>query len=316
MTAQASRSQKTKKVSSEKRQQPKARTREVLSHEIGFIPNPCFREFDVDELWRKELAASESAVVVKAQSGRSLLPAHLERMCSAPLLSPPEERDLFCRMNYLKYRANAIRSTLNDKRPSVRKLDEIKQLLDKANELRNRIVHANTRLVVSIVKAFASDSNPFDDLLSEGIACMLKAAEKFDFDRGFRFSTYATMAVRREVFRSINRSHRNRTRFATGATDILDQQLNAEPPEERTESALRKISSDISRMLTRLDDREQFIVKARYGLIDIGMKPTFSKLGEKLGVSKERVRQLELRAMNKLRDAIDDLRLVELAELV
>ena len=307
MITQVSRSIATKNVKSETRKQLRARTREVLSHEIGFIPNPCFREMDADKLWRKELATSESAVVVKAQSGRPLLQAHLERMCSAPLLSPPEERDLFCRMNYLKYRANAIRSTLNDKRPSVRKLDEVKQLLDGANGLRNRIVHANTRLVVSIVKTFASDSNPFDDLLSEGIACMLKAAEKFDFDRGFRFSTYATMAVRREVFRSINRSHRDRTRFATGATDILDQQLYDETPEERTESAMLKINSDISRLLTRLDDREQFIVKARYGLIDIGMKPTFSKLGETLGVSKERVRQLQLRAMSKLRDAIDDL---------
>ena len=306
---------KTKNADSETRKALKARTRNVLSREIGFIPNPCFRELDADKQWRQELATTEM-VDTRAQSGHSNLPAHLERMCSCPLLTLNEERDLFCRMNYLKYRANAIRSTLNENRPSVRKLEEIGQLLAKANEIRNRIVHANTRLVVSIVKKFADQLNPFDDLLSEGIACLMNAVGKFDFNRGFRFSTYATMAVRREVFRSITRSHRNRTRFATGATDILDQQLNDQTPEERTESGLRKIDAGVSQMLSRLDDREQFIVKARYGFIDIGMKPTYSKLGEKLGISKERVRQLQLRAMNKLRDSIDDLQLVELGGLV
>ena len=307
--------QRTNHGDSKARRALKSRTRDVLSHEIGFIPNPCFREFDADKRWRRELATSVE-VDTQAQSGRSTLPAHLERMCSCPLLTLKEERDLFCRMNYLKYRANAIRSTLNENRPSVRKLEQIGQLLAKANEIRNHIVHANTRLVVSIVKKFADQLNPFDDLLSEGIACLMNAVEKFDFDRGFRFSTYATMAVRRDVFRSITRSHRDRARFATGATEILDQRLNDETPEERTEVGLRKIDTGLSQMLSRLDDREQFIVKARYGFIDIGMKPTYSKLGEKLGISKERVRQLQLRAMNKLRDSINDLQLVELGGLL
>ena len=201
-------------------------------------------------------------------------------------------------MNYLKYRANAIRSTLSVNRPSVRKLEEIGQLLLKASEIRNRIVHANTRLVVSIVKKFADPLNRFDDLLSEGIACLIHAVEKFDFDRGFRFSTYATMAVRRDVLGLITRSHRNRARFATGATDILDQQLNHEIPEERTESGLRTLDTVLSQMLSRLNEREQFIVKVRYGFIDIGSKPTYLKLAEELDISKERSRQLHLRAMN------------------
>ena len=82
MIAQSVRSQETKNVNSETRQQLKARTREVLTHEIGFMSNPCFREFDVDKLWRKELAVSEPLLEAPVQTGRSPLPAHLERMCS------------------------------------------------------------------------------------------------------------------------------------------------------------------------------------------------------------------------------------------
>ena len=308
------RRQKPNHGDSEARTALKTRTRDVLSHEIGFIPNPCFRKFDADERWRRELATSVK-VDTKAQNGRLTLPAHLERMCSFPLLTLEEERDLFCRMNYLKYRANAIRSTLNENRPSVRKMKQIEQLLAKANEIRNRIVHANTRLVVSIVKKFVDQLNPFDDLLSEGISCLMNVVEKFDFDRGFRFSTYATMAARRDVFRSVTRSHRNRARFTTGVMEIFDQQLKNETPVERSESELCKIDSGIAQLLSRLDDREQFIMKARYGFISIGAKPTYSNLGEKLGIAGERVRQLQLRAMKKLRDSINDLQLAELGGL-
>jgi RNA polymerase primary sigma factor len=224
-------------------------------------------------------------------------------------LTPDEERQLFCRMNYLKYRANALRATLNARRPNAKKLDEIDRLLQAAIALRNRIVHSNTRLVVSIVKQFSDERNSFDDLLSEGINCLIKAVEKFDYDRGFRFSTYATRAVRREVFRLVQRHHRDRSRFATGSQDILGQQLTSETAQDRSEDAWRTVERSIGTMLSALDEREQFIVEARYGFQDLGEKPTFQRLGELLGVSKERVRQLEQRALNKLREVATNLRL-------
>ena len=280
----------------------KARTREVLSREIGFVPNPGFRELDVDRAWQSELSAELPPAAPSTAKDRHGMPAHLERICSTPLLTPAEERDLFCRMNYLKYRANATRSTLNANRPNAKKLAEVEALLRRAESIRNRIVSANTRLVVSIVRRFADRRNLFDDLLSEGIGCLLKAADKFDFDRGFRFSTYATMAVRREVYRLIQRTHRDRSRYATGASKVLDAQIDENQLSARTETVLTQLNRSTSQMLERLDEREQFIVKARFGFIDLGEKPTFARIGERLGISKERVRQLEIRAMSKLRD--------------
>ncbi len=298
------------------RRQLIARTKDVLSREIGFIPNPGFREMDADRAWRDETTGKSADVQRGSMSSRLNLPAHLERMCSTPLLTPEEERDLFCRMNYVKYRANALRSRLSTSRPSAKRLDEIEQLLLRANELRNRIITANTRLVVSIVKKFADETNRFDDLLSEGINCLLKAVEKFDFNRGFRFSTYATMAVRREVFHLIKRSHRDRNRFATGNPEMIDEKIRPEETGDRSEGTQLRINNGVDQLIDRLDDREQFIVRARFGMVDLGTKATFSKLGEELGVSKERVRQLEMRALGKLRNLIDDLRLSDLRGLV
>ena len=283
----------------------KERTREVLSHEIAFIPSQAFREMDADEAWRNEWATSVGHVASDDAESATQMRNYVDRLCAAPLLTRHQERDLFCWMNYLKYRANVLRSTLKESRPSARKLAHIERLLSKANELRNRIVNSNTRLVVSIVKKYADEINAFDDLLSEGVNCLLTAVEKFDCDRGFRFSTYATLAIRREVFRFIQRASRDRSRFASGNGEVLGKQIGGDGESEQTASELSRIRKDVKKLLGHLDEREQYIVAARYGFVDVGMKPTFANLGVELGISKERVRQLESRAINKLRDLID-----------
>lgn len=308
-TTSATRSTKRdRKRTNPDRAELKRRTREVLSREISFIPNPAFREMDEEGVWRRELAKAEprNAAPCPAPT-RFKMPAHLERLCETPLLSVDEERTLFRSMNYLKFRANALRSTLHENRPSVRKLDQIDALLEKAEAVRNEIVSANTRLIVSIVKNYADEKNPFDDVLSEGISSMMKAAEKFDYDRGFRFSTYATMVVRREIYRTIQRSHRTRIRFVTGQAETLEEQEQIGSVVSPSESQLQRVDDHVSKIMEHLDDREKLIVAARYGFIDLGVKATFLNLGNRLGISKERVRQLELRAIEKLRNVIGEM---------
>ena len=107
--------------------------------------------------------------------------------------------------------------------------------------------------------------------------------------------------------KQIERAQRYGTRFTTGSDEVLDERVDKETPSVRTKSTLLRIDRSVSGLLNRLDEREPFIVKARYGLIDLGMKPTCSRMGKKLGVSNERVRQLEIRAMNKLRDLVKEL---------
>ena len=297
----------TPKKTNPVREALKQRTRAVLSSEISFIPNPAFREMDEGGVWRKELASSPRSVSPTPAQSRFKMPAHLERLCETPLLTSDEERRLFRSMNYLKYRANALRSTLKENRPSVRKLDQIDALLAKAEAVRNEIITANTRLIVSIVKKFADDKNSFDEMLSVGIGSMMQAAEKFDYDRGFRFSTYATMVVRREIYRFVQRSVRSRTRFVTGQSEVLEDQVDAPDVVPRSEAELRRVDDHVSKILEHLDEREKLIVSARYGFIDLGVKATFANLGLRLGISKERVRQLELRAVEKLRNVIGEL---------
>ena len=127
------------------------------------------------------------------------LPPYLARLCDKQLLTADEERELFRRMNYLKFRAAQLREEIDVDRPRSQLLEEAEQCLTEAAAVRAHIVQSNARLVVAIVKKFVSPQHSFDELLSDGMLTLLNAAEKFDYDRGFRFSTYATRAIRRNL---------------------------------------------------------------------------------------------------------------------
>lgn len=270
----------------------------VVAHEISFIDNPDFRVMET-----RRVREPEMPVGITGDLPRHIardLPAHLMRYCEVPLLTAAQEQVLFRWMNYYKYRANAMRSSLNPARPSVRKLERIAEWMQRSNEIRNHVVRANTRLVISIVKKLANEMSPFDELLSEGTNCLINVVDKFDFQRGFRFSTYATRSVQRELWRLMQRNHRDRQRYCTGVIETFDAELDEEPNEEQiSEKTWKRLTRKLNRILEILDDRERFIIRSRYGII--GDKPrTFQSLGDELGVCKERVRQLEIKALKKL----------------
>ncbi|QDT68436.1 RNA polymerase sigma factor SigB [Planctomycetes bacterium MalM25] len=287
------------------------RAARLLDAEIDFIPNDGF-------VGQRDRFAESSELVQRVEKGlegnaaspASGLPAHLGRLCATPLLSAEEEKELFERMNYCKYRAHALASRLSRSRPALDKVREAESCLIRAERLRNYLIQANTRLVMSIARKFADARNGFDDLLSQGIASLMHAVEKFDFSRGYRFSTYATCAVRRDLYRLVMKQKQSLQRFATGSGELLDGCAEDEAdPDELTESSWRHLSTALVKMLERLDERERFIITYRFGLDETGNRSSYSRLGERLGISKERVRQLANRALDKLREHAPEFRL-------
>ena len=275
-----------------------ARAAFLLRQPVHFMKHDSFPSLSESGHWRSVVSEVSETPTARLPS-QMRLPAHIERLCGTPLLTPVEERTKFRDMNYLKFEAASRLQTLHPTRPSRRKVEQIDRLLAAAVCLRNEIVNANTRLVVSIVKKFASDSAQFDEMLSEGIQSLLNAVEKFDFDRGFRFSTYGTMAIRREIYRYIMRAERDRGRLSSGSTEhLIDERepIDVYSPQERTQ-----VGEHVAALMSQLDERERFIVGARFGFFDLDRKATFAHLGQQLGISKERARQLEMRAVEKLR---------------
>ena len=287
------------------------RAQQLSDQEIAYIDNPMFQQRSA----AKRILGEDidlNFVPERHKSSAAKLPSHLARLCEAPLLENDEEKQLFCRMNYLLFRAKALQGKLPTQRPNTKKMAEVEQLLEQASAVKNRIVAANIRLVVSIVKQLAPGPAAFEEMFSDGLLAMIRAAEKFDFDRGFRFSTYATMVIRRLLYRSMKNDHRDRTRFPTGDPVLLVEHAEEEGNERIGYQGWVQLNSSLNSMLTTLDERERHIIRARFGFDSDGKKQTLQSLAAEFGVCKERVRQLEKRAMTKLRTVASDFELESL----
>lgn len=228
------------------------------------------------------------------------LPPHLASLCEAHLLTSEQERQLFQRMNFVRYRANQILAAHSAQTLDQWDLERVQGLLRVADWYRDRIVKSNVRLVISIVKKFVNPQCTFDDLLSDGIMALLRSVEKFDYQLGFRFSTYATQVVRRHSYRFVMDRQDDRFR---NANTIHDPGLDLAQDEEGStlnETRWQELRHHLGGLLTQLDRREKFIIRARFSLGGHRRVQTLQKIADRLGISKERVRQLEKRALEKL----------------
>ncbi len=273
------------------------RARQLQQAEIEFIPNVAFRDADLGggEMDGDLLSGDQPNSKAPAD-----FPAHLRRLCEADLLTREQEVALFREMNWLKYRANELRRQLDLERLDPEAVEAIETLLERAQAVRDHIIKANMRLVISIVKKFVTPQHSFDDMLSDGTFTLMQAVDKFDFDRGFRFSTYAYRSIARNAYRSITTAQKEESRFTRNAEEWAFEQEDDQRSSSMSDQVWSNLRELTATLLNRLDRRERFIIRSRYALGAHRKVQTFQKLADKLGVSKERVRQLEQRAVTKL----------------
>ena len=235
------------------------------------------------------------------------LPPYLARLYGTPLLTRDQEAYLFRQMNYLKYRASRLQEELDPAHPRVGLMDRIERLQDEALEVNNQIIRANLRLVVSIAKRHVDPRTNLFELVSDGNVSLMRAADKFDYTRGNKFSTYATWAVMKNFSRSIPQERYRRERFVTGRPDVFEAAPDGAVDEAEYNAHQDRVRRSLTSILGRLGDREREIIVSRFGLEDGQGAETLQQVGRRFGVSKERIRQIEARALGKLRQFADEL---------
>ena len=275
------------------------RARRLIDQPIDFINSEEFTRSDAAELIMAdppENSARRSAV--KPPPG---LPPYLASLYAIPLLSREEEACYFRRMNWFKYRADQIRDTIDPAHPRARDMNAVEGLLDSAQEIKNFLIRSNLRLVVSIAKRHIRPNTNFFEMVSDGNMSLIRAVEKFDYSRGNKFSTYASWAIMKNFARSIPAEHTVLERFRTGIDDAFQASTDDGTSEFQQQLVNRRQHSAIMTILDQLDRRERDIIVSRFGL-ERGVEPkTLEQVGMELGVTKERIRQLEARALKKLR---------------
>lgn len=236
-----------------------------------------------------------SALDYASMTEESLDDLQLDR---TSVLTGDEEYRLFAQMNLAYYQASQLRSELKLQDESASLLSELDRLLRRGDAIRNRLILIFHKLTVSIVKHFTGPRHALEELVSEGHATLLRAVALFDPTRGFRFSTYATHAIRRRLSRYVkSRQH----------VQYLPVDFSEGPPIEDhrrwTLPYTREVEAGVAWLesaLYELTPRERYVLRCRFGWGREFEPRTLQDIADELNVSRERVRQLEVRAVKKL----------------
>lgn len=275
------------------------RIERIRKQPIRFCDDPLFHQEDAQAVVDALVAQQALADEPRREDLRVPrdLPPYLRELYRVPLLGRGTERALFLKLNFHRCQFAQLRRRLDPQLCNHRDLRRLEDHLARAAEAKSAIVSANLRLVVSVARRHLRPGINLMDLISDGNLTLLRAVDGFDVSRGYRFSTYATLALMKGFARSV-------PQMLSGAYALVDEQkletyADAPPVPDQDRLSDRE---QVRQLLGELDERERAIVSARFGLGDEAAE-SCEQVARRMGLSKERVRQIGQLALSKLRSS-------------
>ncbi len=286
------------------------RAQALLAERIEFVPSDEFLRKDTCQ---KILDEPIPQLVPQSAPDTELfkLPAgsfqeYLDSLKQKPTLNREHEVQLFRRYNCLKYLACITRAGIRPAQVPGITLNKIERCLAGALLIKNMIVHANLRLVIGIARKHTVTGADLPVLVSEGNFSLMQAVEKFDYTRDIRFATYASWVIAKDYARKTSEISRRHDRAVPSSLANIGRNLRTASAVDIT-AVERAHHSLLQVIRDNLDQRQQYIIINHFGLLGSLVrkeKKTLQQIGRDLNLSKERVRQIELLALQKLRQCV------------
>jgi len=229
------------------------------------------------------------------------VPPQMMHLYEWPLLTKEQEQHVFRKMNFLKHKLHKFQESLDPVHARVKDLVTVETLRDGVKQCRDLLISCNQRLVYSQAKMKLASGESIDDLVSDGNLSLMRAVEKFDYGRGFKFSTYATWAIMKNFARSIPDSKTHKQRYMTGHDELFEAKADVRTDEQEVLATADAARSRVAKLLEHLDARTREVIRMRTGL-DGTQEMTLEQIGQHFGITKERVRQINVRGMKQLRE--------------
>ncbi len=275
---------------------------EQIPKSISHVPHPCFVSADTEE----KLFGPNTKVYVPewtnfTEEPKTLTPYVPKRT----VLAPEDEVILFLRCNYARCRLGILARSQH-RQPTVVRAKQMVEWFNRALKARANLVRANMALVLAMAKRTRVTNVEFSELVSEGNMALLRSVEKFDVSRGYRFSTYACRAILKSFSRAATKTSRYRRHFPTEFDPDLERgDYDVRRHEIQWEDSLDALREILAHNRAKLTDVERTIVRERFAIRSGGRKRGLAEVGKMVGLSKERVRQIQNLALGKIRLALD-----------
>jgi RNA polymerase sigma factor (sigma-70 family) len=285
---------------------------QLLTEEMDYIDSPEFREQDAEfRIYDDAPMIRKPDVAWYRPLMDDLTPTKRTptRQSSTVLLTAEEERVLFLQYNYARFRISELQKVVDRDGPTDEQAQEMLRWYRTAVGYREQIAETNLALVLAMAKRTRMSEVDFADLVSEGNMALLRSVDKFDCGRGFKFSTYACRAILKAFSRQGMKLSKYRQRFPTDFDPALEKSNHLETVrrthEEECAEEVKHIVLNNEAELTKV---EQTVIHHRFGIgPKAGSAPlTLEQVGQIIGVTKERVRQIQNKALEKMRVHLEE----------
>ncbi len=283
-----------------------------LSGSVEYVDNPVFHTRSFARNMDKHF---DDENVDLSETEAKLMPFDIfdhpdDQIAKFKPLNNEQEQELFIKYNYARYMIYKLVKYNKNKRVTISFIRELLLWLRRVLKIRSQIANANIPLVLAMAKRSRVNGVEFSELISEGNLALLRSIDKFDCSRGYKFSTYACRSILKSFARTAMKAARYRGRFPVEFDADLERgDFISQKREDTRGYYVDRLREMLNSDLPGLSEVEKDVVSARFALgqSDRENKPlTLEQVGEIIGVTKERVRQIQNKALKKLKIAMEE----------